>query len=209
MSQAVPELAEAESPSRLARRVRVPVVSRTPGRLRDPPLGHYDPCARCSLTAPVHRGDKRGPELSECPRHSREPQRSAERRARPASWAGRSRAILRSVRPRGGPRVRRSAPAPVGALPPRLFERSRRRTKGNPPPPQRVAQRGLRPRHSGAERSEEPGIHNHKTGEWNADGATRRVSWLWIPGPALARRPGMTAAEETGHCRAPSLAPRP
>ena len=28
-----------------------------PGRLREPPWGYYGPCARSSLTAPVHRGD--------------------------------------------------------------------------------------------------------------------------------------------------------
>ena len=44
------------------RRLRVPAVSRTPGRLRDPPWGHYDPCARCSLTSPARRRGKRGPE---------------------------------------------------------------------------------------------------------------------------------------------------
>src|ERR1043165_9595220 len=41
----------------LARRLRVQVVSRTPGRLWDPSWGHQDPCARCSLTARVHRRD--------------------------------------------------------------------------------------------------------------------------------------------------------
>ena len=49
----------------------------------------------------------------------RTPQQGAERRPGGRSHRG-SRAIPRSVRPRGGPRVRRSAPAPVGALLPRL-----------------------------------------------------------------------------------------
>jgi hypothetical protein len=79
-------------PNRLARRLRVPVVSRTPGRLRNPPLGHYDPCARSSLTAPVHRGDKRGPELRQDRKVCREPQQGAERRKgrriRPSSLGG-------------------------------------------------------------------------------------------------------------------------
>src|SRR3954462_11132906 len=30
-----------------------PVRNRSPGRLRELPWGHYDPCARSSLTAPV------------------------------------------------------------------------------------------------------------------------------------------------------------
>src|SRR5216683_8012994 len=34
-------------------------------------------------------------------------------------------------------------------------------------------------RHSGARQRREPGIHKPRL-------------WLWIPGPALARRPGMT-----------------
>ena len=34
-----------------------PARNRQPGRLRDPSWGYYGPCARCSLTAPVHRGD--------------------------------------------------------------------------------------------------------------------------------------------------------
>src|SRR3954468_7731182 len=33
------------------------VRSRAPGRLRDPSWGYYGPCARCSLTARVHRRD--------------------------------------------------------------------------------------------------------------------------------------------------------
>ena len=61
-----------------------------------------------------------------------------------------------------------------------------------PPLPKRAAERWLHTGHSGAGRSREPGIHKHRTGEWNAGGATRRELWLWIPGPALARRPGMT-----------------
>src|ERR1700752_5542697 len=54
------------------------VRSHALGRLRDPPLGHYDPCARSSLTAPVHRGEKRGPELSR--RRKRVARAAAERR---------------------------------------------------------------------------------------------------------------------------------
>src|ERR1041385_1443455 len=66
--------------------------------------------------------------------------REAQRPAYPAVISGRSR---RWVLPRGGPRVRRSAPAPVGALPPHFFERSRRKTKGHPPPLNGLAERWL------------------------------------------------------------------
>jgi len=90
----------------LARRLRVPAVSRTPGRLRDPPLGHYDPCARSSLTAPVHRGDKRGPELSHL--RKRVARAAAERReARPARVMGR----VISGAPEMGPTARRATGA--------------------------------------------------------------------------------------------------
>src|ERR1051325_11460663 len=65
---------------------------------------------------------------------------AAERRkARPArvmGWA--SPAIRRQARPRGAPRVRRSAPAPVGALPPHFFERSGKGQRATRRPPNRA-----------------------------------------------------------------------
>src|ERR1700752_2079142 len=60
------------------------VRSHALGRLRDPPLGHYDPCARSSLTAPVHRGEKRGPELS---RRRKRVARAAPARGQPGGGA--------------------------------------------------------------------------------------------------------------------------
>jgi len=60
------------------------LVSRTLGRLRDPPWGYYGPCARCSLKARSDRRGKRGPELRRKPKGiRREPQQSAARRAGP------------------------------------------------------------------------------------------------------------------------------
>jgi len=56
-----------------------------------------------------------------------------------------------------------------------------------------------RRRHSGAPQSGEPGIHKRRTGEWSKKRATARGSWLWIPGPALTRRPGMTARLSSAH----------
>jgi hypothetical protein len=60
------------------------LVSRTPGRLRDPPWGYYGPCARSSLTArmtPGHASADRS--WAKAERHSPEPQQGAERRAGP------------------------------------------------------------------------------------------------------------------------------
>jgi hypothetical protein len=102
------------------------VRSHAPGRLRDPPWGYYGPCARCSLKAPVHRGEKRGPELRHRPRRCREPQQGAERRAGPRHGP----AIFGD--PKIGPSARWaigcgvSAPAPVGALLPSRFSGSGR-----------------------------------------------------------------------------------
>ena len=49
------------SPDRPVRRPRARFAAVFPGRLRDPSWGYYGPCARCSLTAPVHRGDSQAP----------------------------------------------------------------------------------------------------------------------------------------------------
>ena len=80
------------------------------------PAGHYEPPARSSLTT-GHFRRKRGPELKT--RRRPRPRAAVERREarRSASWAGdlgrsRDRPVARCAR------VRRSAPAPVGALPP-------------------------------------------------------------------------------------------
>ena len=48
------------------------------------------------------------------------------------------------------------------------------------------------PRHSGAPRSGEPGIHNHEVFDYAPSEQEPRGLWLWIPGSALPRGPGMT-----------------
>ena len=59
------------------------------GRLRDPTWGYYGPCARCSLTARVHRrARKRGPELKHRPKGDAE-SRSGASRGAPAYVTGR------------------------------------------------------------------------------------------------------------------------
>jgi hypothetical protein len=45
------------NPQRLVRRPRAWFAATHSGGFRDPPWGYYGPCARSSLTAPVHRGD--------------------------------------------------------------------------------------------------------------------------------------------------------
>jgi len=60
------------------------LVSRALGRLRDPPWGHYGPCARSSLETRPDRRETRGPELRQRSKGvCREPQQGAERRAGP------------------------------------------------------------------------------------------------------------------------------
>ena len=74
----------------------------------------------------------KGPSVPKSAARRRKENAAAERREAPR-WAiplG-SRAIPRQALPRGGPRVRRSAPAPVGALPPHFF-RGRKKDKGQP-----------------------------------------------------------------------------
>jgi len=153
----------------LARRLRVLASSAGhPGGF-GPALGYYGPCARSSLDGnganAVFR--KRGPE----PKNA-----AAERReARRARVMG----PVISGDPEIGPTATRttgcgaSAPAPVGALLPSFFCGSGER-QWAPPLPKRAAERWLHTGHSGAGRSREPGIHKHRTGEWNAGGATRR-----------------------------------
>src|SRR5438132_13729855 len=66
---------------RLCGACAVSLVSSPPGRLRDPPWGHYDPCARSSLTARVTSGHASADRSwANTERHSLEPQQSAERR---------------------------------------------------------------------------------------------------------------------------------
>ena len=49
-------------------------------------------------------------------------------------------------------------------------------------------------RHSGAERSEEPGIHTHRPGSTIGEANQLKGQWLWIPGSrAKARAPEMTS----------------
>jgi len=93
-------------------------------------------------------------------------------------------------------RVRRSAPAPVGALLPSFFPGSGR-TKGIRRPTQTGGGALASLRHSGRAKRESPESITTGAREWNADRSTMRGSWLWIPGPALPRRPGMTARMTT------------
>ena len=111
------------------------LVSQALGRLRDPPLGHYDPCARCSLTARPDRRDTQARTGAESPVKAGGESRSRTPRGAPGPrhGLGPSPAIRRWARPRGAPRVRRSAPAPVGALLPSFF-RGAEEDKGHPAP---------------------------------------------------------------------------
>ena len=119
---------------RLVRRLRGGPRQPAPGRLRDPPLGHYDPCARCSLTArPDRRDTQARPGAERWRKRWREPQQGAERRAGLRHWP------VISGDPEIGPLARRtigcgaSAPAPVGALLPSFFSGSGNRRRGTRP----------------------------------------------------------------------------
>ena len=88
------------------------------------------------------------------------------------------------------------APAPSALCSPHDFSSGAEEDKGTRP--SRTGRRsvGLARRHSGAERSEEPGIHNHRDKGWNTDRATLRALEAMDSGPGAARRPGMTPAAE-------------
>ena len=120
------------------------LVSRSPGRLRDPPWGHYDPCARSSLTARVTSGHASADRSwANTERHSLEPQQSAERRPGGRSRRG-SQAILRSAHPRGRPRVRRFRTSACRRSAPLDFFGERKRTRGTRSPTRnRPAERWL------------------------------------------------------------------
>jgi hypothetical protein len=117
----LPGAGEPGNPGR--RPVRPPRVwSRKPGTravsgLR--PAGHYEPPARSLLTIRGESGRKRGPGLM---RRKLRCKAAVERREarRPASLAGDLRRSADRPSREAGQRVRRSAPAPVGALPPSL-----------------------------------------------------------------------------------------
>ena len=98
------------------------LVTSTLGRLRDPPWGHYGPCARCSLTPRVIARDTQARPGAE--RLAKGLARAAaERREarRPTSWPVIS-GDPEMGPPRDGPSgAAASAPAPVGALLPSLF----------------------------------------------------------------------------------------
>jgi hypothetical protein len=110
-------------------------VSRTPGRLRDPPWGYYGPCARSFADGPPDNGTrKRGPKL----RYHRKamPRAAAGRREarRPASWAGHLRRSGDGPSREAGHRVRRFRTSACRRSAPPHFFRERRKTKGHPPP---------------------------------------------------------------------------
>src|SRR5262249_45815386 len=66
-----------------------------PGRLRDPPWGHYDPCARSSLQTRFDRREKRGPEPKNAAMERRKARRPRYGRSSPPFGDG--------LWPRGGP----------------------------------------------------------------------------------------------------------
>src|SRR4051812_29035538 len=103
--------------------------------------------------------------------------------------AGRS-AVREVSRSQGMPEGSRKPLAPPGAPFPLWRER---KGTGQPAPCVTNGEQSVGfCRHSGAERSEEPGIHKHGTREGNVDGAISRSWWLWIPVPALRAGTGMT-----------------
>ena len=174
----------------LVRRLRTRLAPSHSGGVGAPPGGTTASCQELADDRWAHFAP---PAKARPDAGRRTPQQSAERRAGPRHGP------VISGDPEIGPLARRatgcgvSAPAPVGALLPSIF-RERKQAKGHPPPLSNgPAELCPSSRHSGAERSEEPGIHNHGTGEWNTDRPTKTGWWLWIPGPALPRRPGMTA----------------
>ena len=91
---------------------------------------------------------------SESAARRRKENAAAERRKarRPASWAGHLRRSGDGSARETDHRVRRSAPAPVGALLPSIFERSGEQTKGRPPPRNGPAERWLLTTGEGARR---------------------------------------------------------
>jgi hypothetical protein len=95
-------------PRRLARRPRAWFAATHPGGFGNPPLGHYGPCARSSLTARFITGHASADRSwANAERHSLEPQQGAERRAGPRHGpviSGRSR---RWTCRKAGHRVRR------------------------------------------------------------------------------------------------------
>jgi len=106
-----------------------------PGRLRDPPWGHYDPCARCSLKAPAHRGAKRGPELGESRKAFA--RAAAERREarRPALLAGHLRRTGDGSARETDHGVRRLPHQRLSALcSPHTFSGNGKQTRGAPSP---------------------------------------------------------------------------
>src|SRR5947209_13605605 len=119
------------------------LVSRALGRLRDPPWGYYGPCARCSLTARVHRRDTQARPGAEAKAERLLPRAAAERREA-RRWAI---PPVISGDPEIGSTARRaigcgaSAPAPVGALLPSFSFGEPKRTRA--PAPTRSGRRSF------------------------------------------------------------------
>jgi len=130
MSQAVPGSTAGKPVIGLCGACASGLVSRAPGRLRDPPWGHYDPCARSSLhgDAPLARLRKRRTGAGKC--------RSGAPRGAPSPRHGPGH--LRRL-PEMDPTARRvtgaaaSAPAPVGALLPSFFRGAENGQRGARP----------------------------------------------------------------------------
>jgi hypothetical protein len=118
----------------LVRRLRAGFVSRRPGGSGNPLLGYYGPCARSSLTARhVHRDTQARTGVEASPQGDAQ-SRSRASRGAPARVMGRSSSGVPADGPgrEAGHGVRRSAPAPVGALLPSHFWREREQTKAPP-----------------------------------------------------------------------------
>src|SRR3954453_21016737 len=111
------------------RRLRMSLASLSPGASGDTARPNYVGPSGNGLVGADERGGKpvesRAYRMGAPVRFQKAVSRSRENAAverrkarRPASWAGRSLPLKGQAQPQGGHRVRRSAPAPVGASPP-------------------------------------------------------------------------------------------
>ena len=106
----------------LARRLRAWFAATHSGGFGNPSWGHYDPCARSSLTARFITGHaSAGRSWANAERHSLEPQQSVERRAGLRDWPVISGDPEIDLAARQVTGCGVSAPAPVGALLPSFF----------------------------------------------------------------------------------------
>jgi hypothetical protein len=123
------------------------VRSLAPGRLRDPPWGYYGPCARSSLTAPVHLGDTQARTEAEPWSRKAVARAAAQRREarRPASWAGDLRRPGDGPSREAGHGVRRFRTSACRRSAPLIFFGGGKQTRGTRPLPIGPAERWLKP----------------------------------------------------------------